>query len=124
MAEKQTPSQTVGPYFAFGLTPEQYRYPYRSIAGPVIFALADTALLAVTLSVVGLGMALRTVTSDLSIHFLRRPGEADLIAEGTLIKPGSRLMVGDVLIYSACGDRPVAHAVGTYALSASGPRAR
>jgi len=26
----QTPSQTVGPYFAYGLTPEQYRYPYRS----------------------------------------------------------------------------------------------
>ena len=29
MAE-QTPSQTVGPYFAYGLTPELYRYPYRS----------------------------------------------------------------------------------------------
>lgn len=26
----QTPSQTVGPYFAYGLTPEQYHYPYRS----------------------------------------------------------------------------------------------
>jgi protocatechuate 3,4-dioxygenase alpha subunit len=29
----QTPSQTVGPYFAFGLTPEQYGYAFRSIAG-------------------------------------------------------------------------------------------
>lgn len=29
---KQTPSQTVGPYFAYGLTPEQYGYPLRSIA--------------------------------------------------------------------------------------------
>jgi protocatechuate 3,4-dioxygenase alpha subunit len=26
----QTPSQTVGPFFAYGLTPELYRYPYRS----------------------------------------------------------------------------------------------
>jgi protocatechuate 3,4-dioxygenase alpha subunit len=26
----QTPSQTVGPYFAYGLTPELYRFPYRS----------------------------------------------------------------------------------------------
>lgn len=27
----QTPSQTVGPFFAFGLVPEQYRYPLPSI---------------------------------------------------------------------------------------------
>jgi protocatechuate 3,4-dioxygenase, alpha subunit len=28
----QTPSQTVGPYFAYGLTPEQYLYDFPSIA--------------------------------------------------------------------------------------------
>lgn len=28
----QTPSQTVGPYFAYGLTPEQYRYDFTSWA--------------------------------------------------------------------------------------------
>jgi protocatechuate 3,4-dioxygenase alpha subunit len=33
MALKQTPSQTVGPYFAYALTPEQYGYPFRGIAG-------------------------------------------------------------------------------------------
>lgn len=33
MALKQTPSQTVGPFFAYGLTPEQYDYPLTSIAG-------------------------------------------------------------------------------------------
>ncbi len=27
----QTPSQTVGPYFAYGLTPEQYGFDYRSL---------------------------------------------------------------------------------------------
>lgn len=31
MALKQTPSQTVGPYFAYGLTPQQYGYDFRSI---------------------------------------------------------------------------------------------
>jgi len=30
----ETPSQTVGPYFALGLTTEQYGYPFTSIAGP------------------------------------------------------------------------------------------
>lgn len=29
---KQTPSQTVGPYFAYGLTARQYNYPLTSIA--------------------------------------------------------------------------------------------
>ena len=33
MSLKQTPSQTVGPYFAYGLAPTQYGYPLRSIAG-------------------------------------------------------------------------------------------
>jgi protocatechuate 3,4-dioxygenase alpha subunit len=28
----QTPSQTVGPFFGYGLTPEQYGYPFTSIA--------------------------------------------------------------------------------------------
>lgn len=32
----QTPSQTVGPYFAYGLTPEQYGYPFRSAFRPVL----------------------------------------------------------------------------------------
>ncbi len=32
----QTPSQTVGPYFAYGLTPEQYRYELRSLFTAVL----------------------------------------------------------------------------------------
>ena len=33
MALKQTPSQTVGPFFAYGLTPEPEGYPFAGIAG-------------------------------------------------------------------------------------------
>ena len=36
MTRGQTPSQTVGPYFAYGLTPEQYRYAYGSVFGPAL----------------------------------------------------------------------------------------
>ncbi|MGY6520362.1 MAG: protocatechuate 3,4-dioxygenase subunit alpha [Mongoliitalea sp.] len=32
----QTPSQTVGPYFAYGLTPEQYKFDHKSLATPVL----------------------------------------------------------------------------------------
>ena len=33
MPLKQTPSQTIGPYFAYGLTAQQYHYPLSQIAG-------------------------------------------------------------------------------------------
>ncbi len=34
MKPGQTPSQTVGPFFAYGLTPEQYGYTFRSAVTP------------------------------------------------------------------------------------------
>jgi protocatechuate 3,4-dioxygenase, alpha subunit len=37
----QTPSQTVGPYFAYGLTPTQYGYPLKSAAGPEVEGLDE-----------------------------------------------------------------------------------
>ncbi len=36
MTQKQTPSQTIGPFFAYGLTPEQYGYNLTSIAAPEV----------------------------------------------------------------------------------------
>ena len=36
MTLKQTPSQTVGPYFAYGLTPQQYNYDMASMFDAVI----------------------------------------------------------------------------------------
>ena len=41
MRRGQTPSQTVGPFFAYAMTPEQYGYGYPGIAGPVLVD-ADT----------------------------------------------------------------------------------
>jgi len=34
MALKETPSQTVGPYFAYGLCPQQYDFDYKSLFTP------------------------------------------------------------------------------------------
>lgn len=33
---KQTPSQTVGPYFAYGLCPEQYNFDFKSLFTPAV----------------------------------------------------------------------------------------
>ena len=91
-----------------------------TIAGPVMFTLADTALYAAVLS--HAGMIPMAVTTDMTIHFLRRPRQTDLIAECRLLRAGSRLAVGDVLLYSDGDDDPVAHCTGTYAVPPGGGR--
>jgi uncharacterized protein (TIGR00369 family) len=56
------------------------------------------------------------VTSNLNINFLRKPGPADLIAAGNVLKLGRRLAVLEVTITSDGEPDPVAHVTGTYAL--------
>jgi len=50
MKLKQSPSQTVGPYFAYGLTSEQYGYDFKAIAGN---RLADETIEGERIRVVG-----------------------------------------------------------------------
>jgi uncharacterized protein (TIGR00369 family) len=85
-----------------------------TISGPVIMTLADTALYGMVLSL--LGMELLAVTVSLNVQFLRKPRQADLIAEATLLKQGRRLIVGQVLLYSDGETEPVAHVTGSYAV--------
>ena len=57
------------------------------------------------------------VTTDLNCHFLRRArGDRDLIANARVIKLGRRLAVGEVQLFSAGDERPVAHVTATYAI--------
>lgn len=84
--------------------------PGLRVSGPVLFTLADVALWAMALSV--LGPEPMAVTSELSIRFLRPAVPSDLRAHATGLKLEGRLLVGQVSI--ASGDLPVAHAVGTY----------
>lgn len=86
--------------------------PGGSIAGPVMFTLADTTLYALVMSVAG--PVVEAVTTDLGIRYLARPGRADLIADGRLLKTHGRLLVGEVTFRSEGKDDPVAHATGTY----------
>lgn len=88
------------------------------MAGPVIFTLADGALLAAVLSVVG--PEPRAVMTDMAIHFLRRPAEADMIAEARLLKLSGRLLVGNITLWSQDLDEPVAQATGSYAIPGRG----
>lgn len=94
--------------------------PGGTICGPAMMALADIVLYGAVLSMIG--RVELAVTSDLTIRFLRKARPADLLGEGRVIKLGTRLAVGDVMIRSAGHEAPVAHATGTYAIPDGAPR--
>ncbi len=85
------------------------------ISGPTQFTLCDSVLWHLSFTVVGLeAMA---VTSDLHITFLRPARGGDLLARAELIRAGRSRITGDVIVWvDDDRDRPVAHAVGSYAL--------
>ena len=85
-----------------------------------MMGLADAAAWLVTLSHIG-PVAL-AVTSSLTISFLAKPGQADLLAHATLLRLGRRQSVSEVRLWSDGTDpsTPVAHATVTYAIPSSG----
>jgi acyl-coenzyme A thioesterase PaaI-like protein len=60
------------------------------------------------------------VTTNLTINFLRKPMQRDLLAECRLLKLGKRLAVGEVLIRSDGMEEPVAHVTSTYSIPSNG----
>ena len=90
--------------------------PGGTVAGPVLFAVADSALYVALFGALGV-ITPMAVTSSLNINFLSRPAaDRDLLGVCSLLKVGRTLVVGEVSIYSEGEPAPVAHAVGTYAL--------
>ncbi len=88
--------------------------PGGTISGPSMMMLADAAMYAVVLSMIG-RVAL-AVTTNFNINFLRKPAPGDISAEGKIIKLGKRLAVIQVTLFSANDEEPVAHATGTYSI--------
>lgn len=95
--------------------------PGGTVSGPVLMAVADVALYVAILAEIGIVPL--TVTTSLTINFLRKPsGAAAIIGECKLMKLGKTLAVGEVGLYSEGSDSMVAHVVGTYAIpSTPGP---
>jgi uncharacterized protein (TIGR00369 family) len=92
--------------------------PGDSVAGPVIMGLADTATWLLILG--SLGPLVQSVTTSLSIHFLRRPRGPALHATATFLRRGKRLAVADVRVHQEEDDGTegalVAQATVSYAL--------
>lgn len=88
--------------------------PGGTVAGPALMALADVCLYAVVLG--RIGKVELAVTTSLTVNFLRKPGPADILAEGRILKCGKRLAVGEVILHSVEDQDPVAHVTGTYSI--------
>jgi uncharacterized protein (TIGR00369 family) len=93
---------------------EDYLRPGGTISGPTMMELADFAMYVAVFSAIGAQPL--AVTTNLSINFLRKPAQADLIADAKLMKVGKRLAVGEVTLYSYGSDEPVAHVTATYSI--------
>ena len=89
--------------------------PGGTVSGPVLMGVADVALYVAILGEIGIVPL--AVTTDLTIHFLRKPSaERRIIGVCQLFKVGRTLAIGEVTLYSEGLDEPVAHVVGTYSI--------
>jgi len=89
--------------------------PGGTVSGPVLMAVADSAMYAALLAEIG-PIAL-AVTTSLTINFLRKPQAGrDITAESRILKLGKRLAVGEVILRSVGLPDPVAHATLTYSI--------
>ena len=96
---------------------DKHLRPGGTISGPSLMLLSDTAMYLTLLGMIG-PVAL-AVTTNLNINFLRKPAQADVIAECRLLKLGKRLAVGEVTMRSEGDEKPVAHATVTYSIPAT-----
>jgi len=97
---------------------EEHLRPGGTISGPTMMELADFAMYVAVFSAVGPQPL--AVTTNLNINFLRKPAQADLVADARLMKIGKRLVVGEVIIRSASQNEAVAHVTATYSIPQQG----
>lgn len=97
---------------------EFFLRPGGTISGPTLMTLADTV--AYVAIVARIGPEFLTVTSHLSIDFLRKPPPAALRATGEVLKLGRRQATVAVRIHSDHADELVAFCTATYAIPQPG----
>lgn len=98
---------------------EAHLRPGDTVSGPTLFALADVSFYIAVIAMIG--REALTVTSTLTINFLRKPQPTRLIGEARILKLGRTLATGDVTLFSEGLDAPVAHATVTYAIPQRDP---
>ena len=82
------------------------------ISGPTVFGLCDAALYYACFTVIGLEPM--TLTSEMSIRFVRRAQGTHIRARAQLHDVGRRSLVGSIVAWTDTPEKPVAIAQGTY----------
>jgi acyl-coenzyme A thioesterase PaaI-like protein len=94
---------------------DRHLRPGGTVSGPTMMWVGDCGMYLLVLARVGRG-ATQAVTTGLTMNFLRRPEPVDLLAEGSLLKLGRRLAVGEFRFFSEGLAEPVAQATLTYSI--------
>lgn len=115
-------ARTSGRYYATDVFPggcvlridadERHIRPGGTISGPVLFSLADMAGYVCVVS--HIGPEALSVTTSLTINFMRKAEPGPIDAHGRILKLGKSLLVYDCAIVAA--GEMVAHATGTYSI--------
>jgi uncharacterized protein (TIGR00369 family) len=88
--------------------------PGGTISGPTLMTLADTGAYFFLLA--HLGPVVLAVTTNLNIHFMRKPRAEDLKAECRMLKLGRQLAVVEVSMRNTSSPELMAHATVTYSI--------
>ena len=88
--------------------------PGNTISGPSMFELADISFYIAVIASTDLGE--KSVTTNVSINFIKKPLLSDLIGISEIKRIGKRLVVGDVEILSEDRKQIYAQALFTYAI--------
>lgn len=91
---------------------EELLRPGGTVSGPALMGLADVAMWAALLGTTG-GRD-ESLTTSLTIHFLRRLDPGPVLAEARVLKRG-RIIVGEVMIRSEAAAEIAAHVTTSWA---------
>lgn len=91
--------------------------PGNTLSGPALMGLADVAMWAALLGVTA-GRD-ESVTSTMTVNFLRALPPGPVLAEARILKRGKRMVFGEVLLRAADNDAVAAHVTTSWVVIAA-----
>ena len=88
--------------------------PGNTVSGPALMGLADVAMWAALLSMHG-GRD-NSVTSTMTVNFLRPAGPGPVLAEARIVKRGKRMLFGEILLRAEGAEDTAVHITTTWAV--------
>ncbi len=94
--------------------------PGNTLSGPALMGLADVAMWAALLSLTE-GRD-DSVTSTMTVNFLRPTGSGPVLAEARIVKRGKRMLFGEILLRAENSEETAVHVTTTWAVIAPAAR--